>query len=78
MGTGHEPGGEVRLHVRVNGEVREFTGPLTVAGLLQQLGLADRPVAVECNKVLVRKAEHATTELADGDQLEVVTFFGGG
>lgn len=66
------------VRVQVNGEAREYPAPLTVAGLLAHLGLAGRPVAVECNKVIVRKAEHATTALADGDRLEVVTFFGGG
>lgn len=72
--------GEAGAHVRVqvNGEVREYPAPLTVSDLLAHLGLADRPVAVERNKVIVRKAEHATTALADGDRLEVVTFFGGG
>ncbi|MEY3162489.1 MAG: sulfur carrier protein ThiS [Planctomycetota bacterium] len=66
------------LRVQVNGEEREFIAPLTVADLIEQLGLAGRPVAVERNKALVRKAEHAATALADGDRIEVVTFFGGG
>ncbi len=72
--------GDAGAHVRVqvNGEAREYPAPLTVADLLVHLGLAGRPVAVERNKVIVRKAEHATTALADGDRLEVVTFFGGG
>jgi thiamine biosynthesis protein ThiS len=39
---------------------------------------AGSTVAVERNKVIVRRAEHATTALADRDRLEVVTFFGGG
>lgn len=66
------------VRVQVNGEAREYPAPLTVADLLAHLGLVGRPVAVERNKVIVRKAEHATTVLADGDRLEVVTFFGGG
>lgn len=72
----HDQDAHVRVHV--NGELREFAAPLTVADLLVHLGLAGRPVAVERNKALVRKAEHATTALADGDRIEVVTFFGGG
>lgn len=67
-----------RVRVQVNGEPREFAAPLTVADLLVHLGLAGKPVAVERNKALVRKAEHASTALADGDRIEVVTFFGGG
>jgi sulfur carrier protein len=50
----------------------------TVAGLLAELGLAGRPVAVERNREIVPRARHPETELADGDRLELVTFVGGG
>ena len=50
----------------------------TVAVLIGGLGLRDRKVAVERNREVVPRAQHATTELADGDRLEVVTFVGGG
>jgi sulfur carrier protein len=35
-------------------------------------------VAVEVNRRLVRRAEHASTRLAEGDRVEVVTLVGGG
>lgn len=66
------------LHVVVNGESREIPTGTTVAGLIQQLGLADRRVAVERNREVVPRAQHADTALADGDHLELVTFVGGG
>jgi thiamine biosynthesis protein ThiS len=50
----------------------------TVASLIGELGLGDRKVAVERNREVVPRAQHATTVLADGDRLEVVTFVGGG
>jgi thiamine biosynthesis protein ThiS len=50
----------------------------TVEKLIAELGLGDRKVAVERNRMVVPRAEHATTELAEGDRLEVVTFVGGG
>jgi sulfur carrier protein len=34
--------------------------------------------AVERNRTLVRRADHATTVLTDGDVLEIVTLVGGG
>ncbi|WP_233104091.1 sulfur carrier protein ThiS [Haliangium ochraceum] len=43
-----------------------------------QLGLGDRRVAVERNREVVPRAEHASTTLSDGDTLEVVGFVGGG
>ncbi len=73
-----QDGAGAQVRVLVNGEPRDFAAPLTVADLIAHLGLAGRPVAVERNKQLVRKAEHASTALADGDRIEVVTFFGGG
>jgi sulfur carrier protein len=35
-------------------------------------------VAVEHNRRVLRRAEHGETALAPGDELEVVTFVGGG
>ena len=64
--------------MQVNGEPRSLAAPATVADLLRQLELRPEQVAVERNKQLVRRAEHEETQLADGDQLEVVTFLGGG
>ena len=66
------------IHVTVNGEPRELPAGATVADLVAALGLKPTQVAVERNKELVRRAEHAGTGLQDGDRLEVVTFFGGG
>ncbi|HEX2687278.1 MAG TPA: sulfur carrier protein ThiS [Kofleriaceae bacterium] len=49
-----------------------------MAGLIEELGLAGKPVAVERNRDVVPRALHASTVLAAGDRLEVVTFVGGG
>ena len=62
----------------VNGETRSVEPGTTVAGLIGLLGFADRRVAVERNREVVPRAHHATTELAAGDRLELVTFVGGG
>jgi sulfur carrier protein len=62
----------------LNGESRELADGGTVSDLLRELGLDSRQVAVERNREVVPRAEHGQTVLADGDQLEVVTFVGGG
>jgi sulfur carrier protein len=62
----------------LNGEARPFTAGQTVIDLLRELGLDSRQVAVERNREVVPRAEHGSTQLAEGDQLEVVTFVGGG
>jgi sulfur carrier protein len=62
----------------LNGEARELGIGQTVSDLLRELGLDSRQVAVERNREIVPRAEHGATVLAEGDQLEVVTFVGGG
>jgi sulfur carrier protein len=62
----------------LNGEVRELEVGQTLSDLLRELGLDSRQVAVERNREVVPRAQHGTTVLAEGDQLEVVTFVGGG
>ncbi len=66
------------MNVTVNDQVQHYPTRLTIAELLVQLGLSDRPVAVEVNGELVSKPEHGQTWLQDGDQLEVVSLTGGG
>ena len=69
---------ELALDILVNGEPRRVPGGLTVAGLLERLGLDRRKVAVERNEAIVPRSLYAATELAAGDQLEIVHFIGGG
>ena len=66
------------MRIQVNGEPRELPDGITVVALLQRLGVASGPVAVERNAQIVPRAEHVTTVLHDGDQVEVVQFVGGG
>jgi sulfur carrier protein len=69
---------QASIEVIVNGESRTVLQGTTVAALITELGLADRRVAVERNREVVPRAEHASTVLASGDKLELVTFVGGG
>jgi sulfur carrier protein len=62
----------------VNGEERAVAEGTTVAGLLADLGLSRQHVAVEANREIVPRTEHALRVLAAGDRLEIVTFVGGG
>jgi sulfur carrier protein len=67
------------MKLTINGESREFQREsLTVAALLAEMGLAGRPVAVELNREVVFKRDHAFTLLRDGDRIELVTMVGGG
>ena len=62
----------------MNGEEKCFKGPLTVAGLLSELALEPRKIAVERNLEIVPKSRFGETVIADGDAIEIVQFVGGG
>jgi thiamine biosynthesis protein ThiS len=62
------------MRVTVNGKTLEVRAGLTVTALLGELRLAPGPVAVEINRAIVVRAEHARHELQDGDEVEIVSF----
>lgn len=64
--------------IRINGAEREFDDGTTVAGLLETLGRNAKWVAVERNRRVVSREAYATTELCDGDVVEIVSLVGGG
>jgi thiamine biosynthesis protein ThiS len=66
------------MQLIINGEARTFETALTIAALLDQLGLKQDRVAVEYNRTLLPRTEWAATALAEGDALEIVQFVGGG
>ncbi len=66
------------MQLTVNGQDRELEEGTTIAQLLEQLELDPRMLAVERNLNLVPRTQHATTPLAAGDRIEVVTLVGGG
>ncbi len=67
-----------RLNVTVNGETMALAPDTTVAGLIAQLGLDMRKVAVERNLEIVPRSTYASVRLGKGDALEIVHFIGGG
>lgn len=71
------PVGEM-IDVYVNGETKAVPLGTTIAGLLERLRLQPRRVAVERNRNLIPRAEHAACVLETGDHLEIVTLVGGG
>jgi thiamine biosynthesis protein ThiS len=66
------------MTITLNGEPRVWDAPRTVEALLAELGIDTRTVAVERNRVVVKRATYATTVVAAGDEIEIVSFVGGG
>ena len=66
------------MNLQLNGEPREFPEGLTVAALVEHLGMKADRVAVELNLEIVPRTNWAATNLKEGDKLEIVHFVGGG
>jgi len=64
--------------ITLNGDPFVAESPLTIESLLAKLEIDPRRVAVERNFLIVKRDKYASTEIADGDQIEIVNFVGGG
>lgn len=66
------------MTITLNGEKREFVGPLPMSRLLEMLGLAGRPVVVEHNRTALLPREIDSTRVDEGDVIEIVQITAGG
>ncbi|GAB4546815.1 MAG: sulfur carrier protein ThiS [Thermodesulfovibrionia bacterium] len=66
------------MRIRLNGQEREFNSLTTISDLLKELNIEPRSVAIEVNKVIIKKGEYDRYELKDNDSIEIVSFVGGG
>jgi thiamine biosynthesis protein ThiS len=66
------------MRIMVNGEPQTCANSVSLAQLVEQLGMKGDRVAVELNREIVPRAQWPDTELHDGDRLEIVHFVGGG
>lgn len=66
------------ITIQLNGEPRELAETESIDGLLATLGLDARMVAVEKNRLVVKRAAYPTTSINNGDEIEIVAFVGGG
>ena len=66
------------MTIQLNGELHEVPEPISVSRLLETLKIDPRRVAVEHNRMVVKKAAYASTVVSAGDEVEVVNFVGGG
>lgn len=66
------------VRITLNGEPFDLQESLSISGLLAQLHIDPRRVAVEHNLVVVRRHAFDTTLVVEGDEVEIVNFVGGG
>jgi len=66
------------MQIMLNGDPFDLDARRTISQLLAQLDIDARRVAVEHNLVVLKRAAFDTTEINDGDRVEIVNFVGGG
>lgn len=66
------------MWLQLNGERREVADGISLAQLIETLGLAPERIAIELNQSVVRRTEWPGTELKESDRIEIVHFVGGG
>jgi sulfur carrier protein len=65
------------MNIKINGETRDLPIGQTVRDIVLLHNLTPEKVAVELNRRLLR-GDRYDTPLNDGDEIEIVTFVGGG
>jgi thiamine biosynthesis protein ThiS len=66
------------MQLTINSERRDVPDGLNLAALVADLGMKPDRVAVELNLEIVPRANWDSTQLKNGDKLEIVHFVGGG
>jgi sulfur carrier protein len=62
----------------VNGKKVEAADGITIDQLVAEKGLNGESVVIEHNSIILRRADWGTQVLGQGDQVEIVSFVGGG
>ncbi len=66
------------MQIRLNGDMRSFAAGTTLYGLIQALNLEPERVAIELNRLIVRRDSWRDTVVEAGAEIEIVMFVGGG
>ncbi|HEV2036502.1 MAG TPA: sulfur carrier protein ThiS [Candidatus Dormibacteraeota bacterium] len=66
------------ITVQINGKRVELEQPTPLLAYLKMLGVDERAVAVEHNRVILERDLYASTILGEGDTVEIVRMVGGG
>ena len=66
------------IRIELNGQPAVVPAGTTVADLVARTLPNARAYAVEVNRAVLSRRDHATREVRDGDRIEIVTLVGGG
>ena len=66
------------MKIHLNGEEKQVSEGVTLAGLLDVLQIRPGRVVVELNREIVPREAYGSTFLNESDRVEIVHFVGGG
>jgi len=66
------------MRITVNGQSRDVQAPLTLARLLESLGVNPKAVVVERNLRIIDRTVFDEEGLGEGDRIEIIRLVGGG
>jgi len=66
------------MQITVNGKGMDVSDGLSVEALLAELGVPRQYTAVAVNRDVTPKSAYTSTQLAEGDRVEIVRPMGGG
>jgi len=66
------------MQIDLNGEAYSLDQAISLAELVERLGLTGKRLAIELNLDIVPRSQHAETLLSEGDRVEIVHAIGGG
>jgi sulfur carrier protein len=66
------------IRIELNGQPATVSAGTTVADLVARTLPNAKAYAVEVNRAVLSRRDHATREVRDGDRIEIVTLVGGG
>ena len=66
------------MNIKINGESKVVKDSITVTELLDIINASTVGIAVEVNLEIVPRSAHSSTELKEGDLVEIVKMVGGG
>jgi sulfur carrier protein len=66
------------MTITINGERGQIPDGLTVAAMLEHLGMKGNRVAIECNLDILPRASWQDTQIQPEDSFEIVHLVGGG
>jgi sulfur carrier protein len=66
------------VKILVNGETKDFSDRITLGQLIGELGVRKETIVAEVNRQIIPPEKRPAHQLAEGDQVELIQFVGGG